>query len=78
MPRGAVIPAPKIAAWAISDDHFSVMPIRWQQRADAEFARALPSDDFATSWAEDRALVSDAAEAREAAKAEAEGSRWAN
>ena len=43
MPRGAVIPAPKIAAWAISDDHFSVMPIRWQQRADAEFARALPS-----------------------------------
>jgi hypothetical protein len=43
MPRGAVIPAPKIAAWAISDDHFSVMPIRWQQRADAESARALPS-----------------------------------
>jgi hypothetical protein len=76
-PRGE--PAPRIVDWAIDDDRFIATPRMsdGSQGPTLSLLGLFSAYDRAVSWREDADLVSDAADARQAAEAEVEGSRWA-
>jgi hypothetical protein len=72
-------PAPRLALWSVDEEGFVATPIFGDGSSGAplNLLGLFESYDRATSGRDDADLVSDAADAREAAKREAEASRWA-
>lgn len=71
--------APRLATWSVDAERFTVMPVFGDGTSGAALSllELFQAYDRAVSWREDADLVTDAADAREAAKREAEASCWA-
>jgi hypothetical protein len=71
--------APRLATWSVDAERFTVMPVFGDGTSGAALSllELFQAYDRAVSWREEADLVTDAADAPEAAKREVEASCWA-